>query len=688
MPRRATANEAPGAPSAHRRILFVAIGLVFWMLVIGGRLVQLQIHRHDELALRARNQQLSSIETAPTRGQVLDRQGRELARSLDTESFYSDPSEVKNVEDTARKMAATTGLDRAELVKKFNEAKDANKKFIWLIRRLEMERASKLDALDLDGVYSRKEPKRYYPNDALAAHVLGFVGTDEIGLGGVEQYYNEKIRGEAGKVYLEHDREQRSFESYEVQPRPGQTIVLTIDQLIQYRTEQALTEAVERSHAKSGTAIVMDPRTGEILAMANAPTFNPNNPASVTAEDRTNIAVQNIYEPGSTFKIVAFAAAIEKGLVKPDDKIDCQMGSITVAGRVVHDHMPFGVLTITDALAKSSDVAAIKLGLLAGNETMYDYMKRLGFGSRTGVDLNGESPGMLKPVNRWQPSSIGSLAMGQEVGVTPLQMATAYSALANGGTWIKPHVVRELRTPEGTVLYQAKLETRKALNPETSAALRGMFEYVTIHGTATKAQLEGYTAAGKTGTAQKIDPQTHTYSATKFIGSFVGFAPASNPAVVIIVVIDEPMGAYHGGDVAAPVFREIAEQILPELNVTPDTETKSLPSLIAGNSKPSPQQMKEDAAQVERREETLPQVVAANSFAGKTNEVVFARATNRGALMPDLRGQSVRDALRMCAQLGLKLEAHGDGFAAQQYPAPGIEIDTGQTVRVDFARRN
>jgi cell division protein FtsI (penicillin-binding protein 3) len=688
MPRRATANEAPGAPSAHRRILFVAIGLVFWMLVIGGRLVQLQIHRHDELALRARNQQLSSIETAPTRGQVLDRQGRELARSLDTESFYSDPSEVKNVEDTARKIAATTGLDRAELVKKFNEAKDANKKFIWLIRRLEMERASKLDALDLDGVYSRKEPKRYYPNDALAAHVLGFVGTDEIGLGGVEQYYNEKIRGEAGKVYLEHDREQRSFESYEVQPRPGQTIVLTIDQLIQYRTEQALTEAVERSHAKSGTAIVMDPRTGEILAMANAPTFNPNNPASVTAEDRTNIAVQNIYEPGSTFKIVAFAAAIEKGLVKPDDKIDCQMGSITVAGRVVHDHMPFGVLTITDALAKSSDVAAIKLGLLAGNETMYDYMKRLGFGSRTGVDLNGESPGMLKPVNRWQPSSIGSLAMGQEVGVTPLQMATAYSALANGGTWIKPHVVRELRTPEGTVLYQAKLETRKALNPETSAALRGMFEYVTIHGTATKAQLEGYTAAGKTGTAQKIDPQTHTYSATKFIGSFVGFAPASNPAVVIIVVIDEPMGAYHGGDVAAPVFREIAEQILPELNVTPDTETKSLPSLIAGNSKPSPQQMKEDAAQVERREETLPQVVAANSFAGKTNEVVFARATNRGALMPDLRGQSVRDALRMCAQLGLKLEAHGDGFAAQQYPAPGIEIDTGQTVRVDFARRN
>jgi cell division protein FtsI (penicillin-binding protein 3) len=355
---------------------------------------------------------------------------------------------------------------------------------------------------------------------------------------------------------------------------------------------------------------------------------------------------------------------------------------------VIHDHKPFGVLTVADALAQSSDVAAIKLGLLAGNESMYDYMKRLGFGSRTGIDLGGESPGILRPVNRWQPSSIGSIAMGQEVGVTPLQMAAAYSALANGGTWIKPHVVRELRMPDGTVVYQAKPETHRALNPETSAAMRGMFEGVTLHGTARKAQLEGYTAAGKTGTAQKVDPKTHAYSATKFIASFAGFAPVSDPAVVIVVVIDEPLGSYHGGDVAAPVFREIAEQILPELNITPDTEVKSAPPMIAQLSKASPQQIKEDAAQVERREQTLPKVVAAKSFNGKTSEVVFAMATNRGALMPDLRGQSVRDALRMCAQLGLKLEARGDGFATQQNPPAGTEVDAGQTVRVDFARRN
>src|SRR6478672_9393910 len=261
MPRRATAIEVPRTGISHRRAVCVAMGLLIWMFVIGARLVQLQIHQHDLLASRARNQQLSSIETAATRGQVLDRQGRELARSLDTESFYADPSEVKNVDATAGRISGITGQDRVELTRRLNDAQAASKKFIWIVRRVEMEKANKLDALELGGVYSRREPKRYYPNDTLAAHVLGFVGTDEIGLSGVEQSYNEKIRGEAGKVFLAVDRDRRPFESYEVQPHPGQTVVLTIDQVIQYRTEKALSEAVERSHAKSGTAIVMDPHT-------------------------------------------------------------------------------------------------------------------------------------------------------------------------------------------------------------------------------------------------------------------------------------------------------------------------------------------------------------------------------------------------------------------------------------------
>src|SRR5256886_7220212 len=298
------------------------------MLAIGASLVQLQVNQHEELASRARSQQVGAIEPSPSRGQLLDRQGRDLARSIDTESFFADPREILNTDNTARRITAVTGQDRAELADRLSEAKETNKKFVWIVRRLDIQSASKLDQLNLDGIYSRKEPKRYYPNDSLAAHVLGFVGTDEIGLSGVEQYYNEKIRGEGGKVFLERDRDQRAFESYEVQPHPGQTVVLTIDQTIQYRTEQALDAAVERAHAKSGTAIVMDPQTGEILALANAPTFNPNQPGANPPAARTNGALQNIYEPGSTFKIVAYSAAIERGLVRPDDKIDCQMGQI------------------------------------------------------------------------------------------------------------------------------------------------------------------------------------------------------------------------------------------------------------------------------------------------------------------------------------------------------------------------
>jgi cell division protein FtsI/penicillin-binding protein 2 len=681
VPLRSAAIDREAA-NPRRRAMFVALGLVAWMAIVGARLAQLQISRHDELSTRAKNQQLGAVETSPTRGLLLDRQGRELARSVDTESFFADPREIENVTETARKISSITNQKKDELVARIREAKDANKKFIWLIRRLDLETAGKVDAMALDGVYSRKEPKRYYPNDGLAAHVLGFVGTDEIGLGGVEQFYNEKIRGEGGKVYLERDGspERRVFDSYEVQPHPGQTVVLTIDQSIQYRTEQALFAAVERANAKSGTAIVIDPHTGEILALANAPAFDPNEPGNEPPEVRTNWALQNIYEPGSTFKVVAYSAALEKGLVQPDDKIDCQNGSITVAGRLIHDGHAYGVLTIADALAKSSNVGAIKLGLLVGNDSMYDFARRLGFGSRTGVDLPGESAGIFRPVGRWQPSSIGSIAIGQEVGVTPLQMATAYSVIANGGTWVKPHVVREMRSADGSIVFQARPESRSALKPETVEKLRGMMEGVTLHGTARKAQVEGYTAAGKTGTAQKIDPKTHKYSTTKYIGSFVGFAPVNNPAVVIIVVIDEPRGAYHGGDVAAPVFREIAEQILPELSVTPDVETKT--QLIAEDRKPSPQEIQDE----QQRAASLPTI--ARNFSNGSREVVFAPATRRGALMPDLRGQSVRDVMRMCSQLGLNLEAKGEGKATRQYPAAGAELSSGQTVRVEFARRN
>src|SRR5215204_5454218 len=670
------------------RALFVAAFIGFWMLVVAARLVYLQFSQYDALANRARQQQQNSIETSPLRGELLDRQERQLARSVQTVSLFLDPDglDAATLDRTAQQLAQALGMKQADLAKEFREAQEEKRRFIWIARRLDADQAGKIVAMNLPGIQTRLEPKRYYPNGPLAAHVLGYVGLDGAGLGGLEQSYNAKIAGEPGRLFLEKDANGKPYESYEIASKPGQTVVLTIDQSIQYQAEQALQAAVQRSRAKSGTVIVLEPRSGEILALANAPTFDPNKVADAKPETRSNWALQNIYEPGSTFKIVAFSAALEKNLVKVDDRIDCQMGAITVAGRVVHDHHAFGTLTIPEALAKSSNVAAIKLGLRVGDQTMYDYIRRFGFGAKTGIELPGETVGIVRKVERWQPSSIGSIAIGQEVGVTPVQMVAAFGALANNGVRIAPHLIREVRDAGGNVVYRAQPEQRRVISAETAIALRGMLEGVTLNGTAKKAQLDGYSAAGKTGTAQKIDPRTRAYSATKFVGSFVGFAPVSNPQVVIIVVIDEPGGAYHGGDVAAPVFREVAEQILPGLDVEPDIELKSRPQLIAQvpEDREKAAKIRDEQVQSEQqRKATLPTV---DSNGGRGGEVVYAVATKNAMLMPDLRGRSVRDVARTCSQLGLQVEARGEGRVLKQNPSAGAEVNTGQLVYVDFGR--
>jgi cell division protein FtsI (penicillin-binding protein 3) len=683
---RLSGQSEPQPAVSIRRTLLLAAFVVFWMLGISGRLVYLQVSRHDKLVERAHKQQQDAIETNPIRGALLDRYERELARTITTESVFVAPDELSNVADTAQHLANVIGQKPSNLFDQLIAARENGKRFLWIARRLPHDQAERIQGMDLPGVYLRKEPKRFYPNGSLAANVLGFVGLDGNGLAGIEQVYNEKIVGEPGKLFIEKDSRGKAYESTEIPGRAGQTIVLTLDQSIQYQAEAALASAIRQSRARSGTAIVLDPHTGEILALANAPTFDPNDAGAASPAARANWALQNIYEPGSTFKIVAFSAAIEKGLARPSDIIDCQMGSITVAKRVIHDHHPFGSLTIADALAKSSNVAAIKLGLRVGNETMYDYIKRFGFGARTEIELPGETVGLVRPVNRWQPSSIGSIAIGQEVGVTPLQMAAAFGALANDGLRVAPHLIREIRTASGTTSYRPNPEQRRVISKETAGALRGMLEGVTLNGTAKKAQLDGYTAAGKTGTAQKIDPKTRTYSRTKYVASFVGFAPVTNPAIVIIVVIDEPAGAYHGGDVAAPVFRQIAEQILPEMGIIPDTNFKPPKELVARVMQ-TPEQISklrdEEILREQFRASTLPQVAARDNKGG---EIVYAVARSNAVLMPDLQGRSVRDVARACAQLGMQLEAHGEGRVVRQMPEPGTELRSGQIIYVDFGR--
>lgn len=657
------------------------------MVVIGVRLAYLQTSQHKWLSQRARAQQLGAEALAPVRGLILDRRGRELARSVDADSFFAAPGEVEDVDAAARELARVLKADEPALAERLRKGKEAGRSFVWLARKVEGEPAEAVKALKLKGVYSMQEQVRHYPNGALASHVVGFVGLDDKGLGGVEQVYNASLKGEAGRLLLDADAKRKSFASEGTDARNGATVVLTIDQTVQFMVERALNAAVERSRAKSAAVVVIDPKTGDILALANAPAFDPNAASTVSAEARRNDALQNIYEPGSTFKVVAYAAALEEKLVKPDDRIDCQMGSINVKGRIVRDHTAYGSLTATEALAKSSNVAAIKLGMRVGDERMYEYMRRFGFGARTGVELPGETAGLLRKVEKWHPSSIGSIAIGQEIGVTPVQMAASYTAIANDGVRVSPHLVKEVRDAEGNVVARAEPETHRVVSAETARTLRGMLETVTVAGTAKQARLEGYTAAGKTGTAQKIDPKTRAYSATKHVASFVGFAPVENPAAVIIVMVDEPVGAYHGGDVAAPIFREIADQVLPYLDVMPtedpsaDDDKKPAGRLVAKAEAAPPV---DKGAAVPAPTAMLPEVARVGR--GELSEVVYAAAGDSALLMPDLRGRSVRDVARVCAQLGLELEARGEGLAVRQSPAAGQSVEAGQTVRIEFFR--
>ncbi|MDQ3906750.1 MAG: penicillin-binding protein 2, partial [Acidobacteriota bacterium] len=552
MPERSNARAQVRPDNSRRRTSLVVISIVIWMLVIGGRLVYLQVVQHEQLTDRARRQQQSTVETNGARGLILDRQGRELARSLDVDSFFAVPTDIEDTRVAAHQLAPLVGAKADELEARLSRAKDAGHKFLWLARELEPEQAEKITALKLKGVQSVKEPKRYYPNGALAAHVIGFVGLDDAGLAGVEGFRNAALKGDEGRLTTEHDARARAFESAQVDPRPGDSVVLTIDQNIQYAAEKALQSALETTRAKAGTALVLDPHTGEILALANGPTFDPNTAKSVAPEVLANKALQYVYEPGSTFKVVAYSGAIEERLVKPTDMIDCQMGSINVFGRTVHDSHPHGVLTITEALAQSSNVAAIKLGMKLSDERLYDYVRRFGFGSKTGVELPGETRGLLRDVKRWDKTSIGSIPMGQEIGVTPVQVAAAFGTIANDGVRVAPHVIRETRDATGRVTQQTQPEQHRVVSAETARTIRSMLEMVTLDGTAKAARLDGYTAAGKTGTAQKVDPKTHAYSKSKYVASFVGFAPVESPSVVIIVVLDEPVGSYYGGAVAAP----------------------------------------------------------------------------------------------------------------------------------------
>ncbi len=677
-------KKTDSAGQSARRARFVVTLLALWTLVVVGKLFYVQVWQFSFLSGYAADQQESSFQTFATRGRLLDRRGRELARSIPSQSFYAEPRAIKDVMSAAQQLAPLLNQPEAELFGKLSRAKESKKGFLMLARRVDDATAKRITALKIKGIAAQTESKRIYPNGPLAAHILGFVGMEGNGQAGLESASNKFLQGEPSQVRLEKDGLGHIYERWETDAEAGRSLVLTVDTAIQHRVEKTLAEAVARTNAKSGMVVALEPRTGEILALANVPTFDPNQPFALSEngdasqQKLVNQALQYVYEPGSTFKVVAYSGAIEEGLTNPDEKLQC--GGVTKIGsHEFKDENAKGVLSVADALAKSSNQAAITLGRRLGPGKMYDYIKRFGFGNRTGIELGGESRGILRELKQWSGDSIGSLSIGQEIGITPVQLAAAYAAIANDGVRVTPHLIREVRSSAGTVMAQTQPETRRVVSQKTATTLRRMLEGVTLRGTAKLAQMTNYTAAGKTGTAQKFDEKLHAYSKTRHIASFVGFAPAENPAIVIVVVIDEPRGADHGGQVAAPIFRELAEQILPLMTVAPNAASK-----LQGQPAQFTELKRDQDTPAPQPQPSKPTGLSEKPLADGTGRVVRAPGTKNGFIMPDLRGKSLAEVTQICAQLGLDVEMNGQGRARNQLPQPGAEVKVGQAVKVDF----
>src|SRR5215467_7640247 len=556
--------------STNFRLYLLAGMFVFWCIAISARLVYLQVFRYGTFQQRAQRQQQRTEEVSARRGIIYDRQGRELAMSINVDSVFAVPTEMPNPASTISLVARITRQDPRELVAKCT----ASKTFCWLTRKPDPEISARIRSLNLRGVYFQKESKRYYPKNELAAQVLGYVGMDDAGLSGIEREYEDKLHGRPGQMVISVDARKKWFGSVEKQPEPGQNVVLTIDEKIQYIAERELETGMEQTHAIAGTVIVENPRTGEILALANRPTFNPNLSKEITPEKLKNHAVSDVYEPGSTFKLVTISGALEEKVTNPNEMFDCQMGAIVYNGMRIRDSRPHGLLSVSDVLAESSDVGSIKIGLRLGDDRFYKYIRAYGFGQQTGIELPGETRGLTKPVSRWSKVSIAAISMGQEIGITPLQLTGLISTMANDGVWVAPRIVAATTEPQSTpqtIAFQASGQ-RRVISSMTAAQMRQMMQGVVLHGTGKKAVLEGYSSAGKTGTAQKVDPVTHAYSHTKYVGSFAGFAPINNPAIVVAVILDSAVGLHQGGQVSAPIFQRVAQQTLEYLHVPHDVE--------------------------------------------------------------------------------------------------------------------
>ncbi|MBI3988818.1 MAG: penicillin-binding protein [candidate division NC10 bacterium] len=567
---RRNTHAARAAPCSRARVLVLFCVVASFFGLVTLKLFSLQVKQHQRLLERADRQHRRIIPLAARRGTILDRHGRELAVSLEAASAFAQPVAVKDPGKAARELSPILHLPPSEILKKLKDKKS----FVWLKRRIDPDQARAVERLRLKGIHLIPESKRYYPKQGLAAHALGFVGMDDRGLEGLEYHYDALLGGGPRWAVSYQDALGRPIFK-EGEANPGYNLKLTIDEFIQYIAERELERAVEKAKALGGTAIVMDPMTGEILALASFPTFDPNRYQASPAAARRNRATVDVYEPGSTFKVIMAAAALEEGRVTLQDRFYGEQGAIQVGRVTIRDHEPYGWLTFGQVLAYSSNVGAIKVGTKLGKSLSYSYISSFGFGSPTGIDLPGESPGLIRRPKSWSQVSLGALSIGQEIAVTPIQLATAMAGVANGGVLVRPFLMKEVIAPDGKVLKVTKpLRIRRVLSEATSRTLTDLLKMVVTEGTGKLAALEGYEVSGKTGTAQKLDQATGHYSRGKLIASFVGFVPAGAPKLLILVMIDEPKGEAWGGTVAAPTFREIALGTLKYLKIPPSPGDK------------------------------------------------------------------------------------------------------------------
>jgi len=557
------------APLWRGRRYVTVVLLLCGFGVVLFRLVNLQVLQAAELTVKADRQHQKTVSLEGARGAIVDRREKVLAMNLEVPSVFGVPTALDSPAKTARSLSSVLHVRSDELERKLRQ----DRGFVWLARKLDPEQGRRLEQLQKDGIGVVMEGRRFYPKGPLLSHVLGFAGMDGEGLEGIERRYESYLRGERQVTVLQRDALGRTVFpkglTAEQGPVPGHQLVLTIDEVIQYIVEKELESAVAHAHAKSGMAIIMEPFSGELLALAVNPRFDPNSLSSLTPDRWRNRTLTDAYEPGSTMKAILAAAAIEEHVMKPNTLIYGEQGRMTVANTVIHDHEKLGWVSFAQVIQKSSNVGAAKVGIKLGEQRLHRYLQAFGFGERTGIDLPGEAGGLFKSPRDWSRRTLASLSMGQEIGVTPIQMVTAVAAIANGGMLMKPYIVSEIRDAQGHVKKQTLPHVkRRVISPETARVVTQILEGAVTAGTGEKAAIDGFRVAGKTGTAQKIDRRTGRYSDSQFVSSFVGYVPADNPKLAMIVIIDEPQGEAWGGAVAAPVFNRIGEQVLNYLGVS------------------------------------------------------------------------------------------------------------------------